>query len=57
MNPQLSQSELNAFAIWMQQNRPEFTGNIVDIDGVVVDVYFEYDTVQDDPFVSSYAIT
>ena len=37
MNQQLSQSELNAFAIWMQQNRPEFTGNIVDIDGVVVD--------------------
>ena len=26
-------------------------------DGVIIDVYFEYDTVQDDPFVSSYAIT
>lgn len=26
-------------------------------DGVIVDVYFEYDIVQDDPFVGSYAIT
>tara|TARA_R100001460_G_scaffold108182_2_gene158553 strand:+ start:159 stop:539 length:381 start_codon:yes stop_codon:yes gene_type:complete len=26
-------------------------------DGVVVDVYFEYDVVQDDPFVGSYDIT
>ena len=37
MNQQLSPSEEQAFAIWLQQNRPEFTGNIVDIDGVVVD--------------------
>ena len=26
-------------------------------DGVIVDVYFEYEIVQDDPFVGSYAIT
>ena len=26
-------------------------------DGVIVDVYFEYDIVQDDPFVGSYDIT
>ena len=26
-------------------------------DGVIIDVYFEYDIVQDDPFVGSYAIT